>query len=99
MKDSVFEGALLELPTTATNIEVSVLVSYETDKGNHRERTTRRFPSKAEATFRRETAKNEEAIKKVSKDTADAVALIRGLEDRLHKRLNKLERKNDPDTT
>lgn len=99
MKDSVYELVLRELPVQATNIEISVLVSYSSDIGRHNERTTRVFPSKAEATFKRESDKTAYAVKKLEADIHQALALVKGLEDRVHKRLNKLEKRNDSDTT
>jgi hypothetical protein len=98
--DSVFESVIKELPVDATNIEIIVAYSYAIPSlGTSKGSSQRFFPSKAEATFRRETAKVEEVIKKVGKDAADAMTMVKTLEDRLHKRLNKLERKNDTDTT
>lgn len=97
MRDSVFEGVLNDLPVNATNIVVTVAYSYRDGDGTHKGSVERIFPSKAEATFRRNVAKVEDAVKKAGKDAADAAALVRGLEERMHKRLNKLERKNDPD--
>jgi hypothetical protein len=97
MKDSVFEGVLTDLPVSATNIVIEVSYSYKVADGTHKGSVQKFFPSKAEATFRRESAKAEGDIKKVIKDTQQAVELIKGLEDRIHKRISKLERKNDPD--
>lgn len=99
MKDSVFEGVLLDLPVDSTNVEISILVSYKDDQGTHKARTTRFFPSKAEATFRRKMTDASDAIKSFDKDLKRAIGMMTGLEDRLHKRLTKLERKNDSDTT
>lgn len=98
MKDSVFEGVLVDLPVDSTNVEVSILVSYKDDKGTHKERTTRFFPSKAEATFRRKMTDANDSIKALTKEIRAASGSIKGLEERMHKRLTKLERKNDPDT-
>lgn len=97
--DSVFEGVLKELPVDANNVEIVVSYSYAIPSlGTHKGSTTRFFPTKAEATFKRETAKVEESIKKFSKELQQAIGLVKGLEERTHKRLTKLERKNDPDT-
>ena len=98
MKDLVFEGVLTDLPIDAVNVQITVNYSYSIPSlGTHKGSVQRFFPSKAEASFRREQRKVDDAIKKLGKDISDAVALVKGVEDRTHKRLNKLERKNDSD--
>lgn len=97
--DSVYDSVLKELPVDATHVEIVVAYSYAipslgTSKGSSR----RFFPTKSEATFRRETAKAEDVIKSVEKEVKQVIGLIKGLEERTHKRLNKLERQNDSDT-
>lgn len=99
MKDSVFEGVLLDLPIDATNVEIVVSYSYNIPSlGTHKASVRRFFPSKSQASFRREMSKVDDSIKKFDKEVRQAVELVKGVEDRLHKRLNKLERKNDSDT-
>lgn len=98
MRDSVFEGVLAELPVGSTNIRIDVYFQYIDDVGTHQGRETRKFPSKAEATFRRKVNDANDAIKSFDKDLKQAIGLIKGVEDRVHKRLTKLEKKNDSDT-
>jgi hypothetical protein len=98
--DSVFDNVIKEMPVGATNIEIVVAYSWSVGSlGTHKGSIRRFFPSKAEATFKREVAKTEDAIKQFNKQLEQAIGLVRGIEERTHKRLTKLEKKNDPDTT
>lgn len=91
MKDGIFDLVLKELPVDSTDILVKVEVWYNSSGTDWTTAAIREFPSKAEATFRRESAKVESAVKKVGTDMAKAVSLIDGL----GKRISKLEKKDE----
>jgi hypothetical protein len=98
VKDSVFQLVLADLPVDAEHVTIKVTWDFDLDGGTQGGQVMKYFPSKAQATFRRDTAKAEDAVKKLGKDIERLSGIVDGLEKRTHGRLNKLEKKNDPDT-
>jgi hypothetical protein len=95
MKDIVFESVLAELPIDATNVSIKVEYSYDLPNlGTHKSSVSRFFPSKASATFKREVSKMDATLKKFDNEMRQTMTAFKSLEDSVHRRVSKLEKRD-----
>lgn len=92
-KDTVFDMVLRELPVDATQIGVAIEARYTSRGKQERSVTTGYFPSKSEASFRRNTEKANDSMKSLEKSVEDAIDMLKAFENVANKRLVKIERK------